>query len=172
VSHSSGRHAPSFGINFIHEPVLSGALSGTADTVLAYPEDPSFYTANPSEFFFSPGCVDQPDPASGISCTPIPAGDGTFSQSVRRLGLYAQDSWRVTRHLTVNYGLRYDTTFGLFAGSGRSQLQNRTIIAGRWRRDWGSHTHRVRRGATCFARESVCITETWRKTGGWEHFSP
>jgi hypothetical protein len=124
VSHSSGRHAPSFGINFIHEPVLSGALSGTADTVLAYPEDPSFYAANPSEFFFSPGCVEQPDPASGISCTPIPAGDGTFSQSVRRLGLYAQDSWRVTRHLTVNYGLRYDTTFGLFNGSGRSQLQN------------------------------------------------
>jgi TonB dependent receptor len=124
VSHSSGRHAPSFGINFVHEPVLSGALSGTADTVLAYPEDPSFYAANPSEFFFSAGCVDQPDPASGITCTPIPAGDGTFSQSVRRLGLYAQDSWRVTRHLTVNYGLRYDTTFGLFNGSGRSQLQN------------------------------------------------
>jgi hypothetical protein len=124
VSHSAGRHAPSFGINFIHEPVLSGALSGTADTVLAYPQDPSFYAANPSEFFFSPGCVNQPDPASGITCTAIPAGDGTFSQSVRRLGLYAQDSWRVTRHLTVNYGLRYDTTFGLFNGSGRSQLQN------------------------------------------------
>ncbi len=124
VSHSSGRHAPSFGINFIHEPVLSGALSGTADTVLAYPEDPSFYAANPSEFFFSPGCVDQPDLTSGITCAPIPAGDGAFSQSVRRLGLYAQDSWRVTRHLTVNYGLRYDTTFGLFNGSGRSQLQN------------------------------------------------
>jgi hypothetical protein len=124
VSHSSGRHGPSFGINFIHEPVLSGALSGTADTVLAYPQDPSFYAANPSQFFFSPGCVDQPDPASEISCTPIGASDGSFSQNVQRLGLYAQDSWRVTRHLTVNYGLRYDTTFGLFDGSGRNQTQN------------------------------------------------
>jgi Carboxypeptidase regulatory-like domain/TonB dependent receptor len=124
VSHSSGRHATTFGINFIHEPVLSGALSGTTETVLAYPQDPSFYAANPSEFFFSPGCATQPDPASGITCTPIGASDGTFSQNVQRLGLYAQDSWRVTRHLTVNYGLRYDTTFGLFNASGRTQLQN------------------------------------------------
>lgn len=124
VSHSAGRHAPSFGINFIHEPVLSGALSGTAETVLAYPQDPSFYAANPSQFFFSPGCAVQPDPTSGITCTPTPASDGSFSQNVQRLGMYAQDSWRVTRHLTVNYGLRYDTTFGLFRASGRDQTQN------------------------------------------------
>ena len=124
VSHSAGRHAPSFGINFIHEPVLSGALSGTAETVLAYPQDPSFYAANPSEFFFSAGCATQPDPASGITCTAVPASNGSFSQNVQRLGFYAQDSWRVTRHLTVNYGLRYDTTFGLFDASGRTQLQN------------------------------------------------
>ena len=124
VSHSAGRHAPSFGINFIHEPVLSGALSGTAETVLAYPQDPTFYAANPSRFFFSAGCAAQPDPASGISCTAVPASDGSFSQNVQRLGFYAQDSWRATRHLTVNYGLRYDTTFGLFEASGRTQLQN------------------------------------------------
>ncbi len=43
---------------------------------------------------------------------------------MQRLGFYAQDSWRVTKHLTVNYGLRYDTTFGLFEASGRNQLQN------------------------------------------------
>jgi len=124
VSHTAGRHAPSFGINFIHEPVLSGVLSGTAETVLAYPHDPSFYTANPSQFFFRTSCAAQPDPASGINCMAVPASNGSFSQNVQRLGFYAQDSWRVTRHLTVNYGLRYDTTFGLFDGSGRSQLQS------------------------------------------------
>src|ERR1700693_4384416 len=124
VSHSAGRHAPSLGINFIHEPVLSGALSGTAETVLAYPHDPSFYAANPSQFFFSAGCAAQPDPASGISCTAVSASNGSFSQNVQRLGFYAQDSWQVTRQLTVNYGLRYDTTFGLFEASGRSQLEN------------------------------------------------
>ena len=31
-------------------------------------------------------------------------------------------------HLTVNYGLRWDTTFGLFEGSGRSQLENPAFI--------------------------------------------
>lgn len=124
VTHSSGRHAPKFGINFIHEPVLSGALSGTAETLLAYTNNPDFYAANPSQFYFDLNCV---NPPADVMCTPTPAGDGSFSQNVQRLGLYAQDSWRVTSHLTVNYGLRYDTTFGLFTASGRSQAANPAI---------------------------------------------
>jgi hypothetical protein len=124
VTHSSGRHAPKVGISFIHEPVLSGALSGTAETLVTYPHDPEFYAANTGQFFFSPGCVTQPSAASGISCTFTPAKNGSFSQNVQRLGFYAEDSWRVTPRLTVNYGLRYDTTFGLFTASGRSQLDN------------------------------------------------
>jgi Carboxypeptidase regulatory-like domain len=123
VTHASGRHAPRFGISFIHEPVLSGALSGTAEALIIYPNDPDFYAANPSQFYFDPQCATTPaDPA--ISCTFTPVGNGSFSQDVQRLGLYAQDSWRITPHLTVNYGLRYDTTFGLFTASGRSQVQN------------------------------------------------
>jgi Carboxypeptidase regulatory-like domain len=124
VTHSSGRHAPKFGINLIHEPVLSGALSGTAETLITYPNDPSFYAAHPSQFFFSQGCAAQPAATSGIGCTFTPAGNGAFSQNIQRLGLYAEDSWRITPHLTVNYGLRYDTTFGLLTASGRSQLDN------------------------------------------------
>jgi hypothetical protein len=123
VSHASGRHTPKFGINFIHEPVLSGALSGTEEALIQYPNNPSFYAANQSQFYFDPTCL-SPVPDPNIACTATPAGDGTFSQNLQRLGLYAQDSWRVTSHLTVNYGLRYDTTFGLFTGSGRNQLQN------------------------------------------------
>ena len=37
VTHSSGEHAPRVGLSFIHEPVLSGALSGTAETLLRFP---------------------------------------------------------------------------------------------------------------------------------------
>jgi len=49
---------------------------------------------------------------------------GVFSQSVRRLGGYIQDAWRVTPSFTLNLGLRYDTTCGLFVASGRTQDQN------------------------------------------------
>jgi len=47
---------------------------------------------------------------------------------VQRLGLYAEDSWRITPQLTVNYGLRYDRSFGLFSASNRNQLQNPAFV--------------------------------------------
>src|SRR5216683_787017 len=122
VSHTAGRHASRFGINFIHEPVLSGALTATAETVLAYSNDPSFYAAHPSLFYFSSTCA--PPVPAGVTCTASPAGDGSFSQNLQRLGIYAQDSWRITPHLTINYGLRYDSTFGLFIASGHDQSVN------------------------------------------------
>jgi hypothetical protein len=118
VDHATGDHSFKFGVNFIHEPVLSGAFPGNQETLYTFPEDPSFYVANPGQFPI--------DYAAGASTTP--ASDGTFSQSVQRLGLYAQDSWRLSRHLTVNYGLRWQTTFGLFTGSGHSQALNPALV--------------------------------------------
>jgi hypothetical protein len=122
VNYVAGPHAFRFGVNFIHEPVMSGALAATAETLLSYANDPSFYAANPSQFYFSLSCA-APVPAD-VDCAATPAGDGSFSQSVRRLGIYAQDSWRVRPRLTVNYGLRYDTTFDLFIASGHNQSAN------------------------------------------------
>jgi Carboxypeptidase regulatory-like domain/TonB dependent receptor len=126
VSHSSGRHSPRFGVSLIHEPVLSGALTGTAENITTFPQDPNFYAANPNQFAADLNCTGQ----SGLPITPgtvcndFPASDGSFSQNVQRLGFYAQDSWRVSPRLAINYGLRYDTTFGLFIASGRSQSLN------------------------------------------------
>ncbi len=127
LSRATGDHSLKFGVNFIHEPVLGGAFAATAEQFIVYPNNPDVYAADESQFYFVPPsqqCNPPPDPASGISCTFTPAGDGRFSQNVQRLGLYAQDSWRVTHQLTVNYGLRYQTTFGLFTASGRSQAEN------------------------------------------------
>lgn len=124
VSHATGQHNVRFGIDFIHEPVLSGALSGAAETLITYPSDPDFYAVNPSQFYFSSQCTTAPSASSNITCAFTPAGNGSFSQNVQRLGLYAEDFWRVTPHLTIDPGIRYDTTFGLFIASGQSQFEN------------------------------------------------
>ena len=47
VSGSVGRHAPKFGVDFIHEPVLSGAFPGQAETLYVLTQNPTFYLTNP-----------------------------------------------------------------------------------------------------------------------------
>ena len=123
VSGSVGRHAPKFGVDFIHEPVLSGAFPGQAETTYVLTENPTFYLTNPDQLTAELNC--QP-PFDGTNCqtASTPAGYGGFSQNVQRLGLYAMDTWRVTPEVTINYGLRWDTTFGLFQASGVSQQFN------------------------------------------------
>jgi hypothetical protein len=130
VSHTSGRHSPTFGVDFIHEPVLSGALSANAEKLTIFARDPSFYLTNPQQFAVDLACTPTAmlPVTDGTVCRATPAGNGSFSQNVQRLGFYAQDSWHLTPHLTVNYGLRYDTTFGLFDASGVSQLQNPALL--------------------------------------------
>ncbi len=118
VSRSDSKHAIKFGANFIYEPVLSGRLADDAETLVTFDEDPTFYLANPAAF--------TADFAAGSEF--IPSSNGTFSQKVKRLGFYVQDSWRVRPSLTVNLGLRYDTTFGLFRASGRNQDQNPAVV--------------------------------------------
>ncbi len=128
LSHVAGSHALKFGIDFIHEPVLSGAFASTAETLAAYANNPSFYVQNPGVFgTFTPQCINF-TASDGSTCSFTPAGDGTFSQNIQRLAFYGEDSWRVSHHLTVNYGVRYQTTYGLFNGSGRTQLENNAFV--------------------------------------------
>jgi hypothetical protein len=118
IARSGGKHAVKFGVNFIYEPVLSGRLADDAETLAEFPEDPTFYVAKTADF--------TADFAAGSEF--IPANNGTFSQSVKRLGLYVEDSWRIRPSLTLNLGLRYDTTFGFFRASGRNQDQNPAVV--------------------------------------------
>src|SRR3989441_1714036 len=128
LSHVSGSHAPRFGVNFIHEPVLSGKLSNDPETLVQFPQDPSFYVAHPVQF-----SQDLVDNAEQLGCPPSPppasfCPSGNFSQNIQRLGLYAEDSWRILPELTFNYGLRYDTTFGLFRAEGVNQDHNPAFL--------------------------------------------
>jgi hypothetical protein len=128
LSHVWRDHSVRVGVDFIHEPVLSGAFAATAETFSQYVNDPTYYAQNPSVFgTFAPQCAGIAA-TDGSTCSFTPAGDGSFSQNVQRLGLYAEDSWRVTHELTVNYGLRYQATWGLFDGSGRSEAENAAYV--------------------------------------------
>ena len=126
VSRVSGRHAPRFGVSFIHEPVLSGALPGTAESLHIFGLDPADYLADPAQFSEDFNCTALA--SAGTNCQNTPANNGSFSQKVQRLGFYAEDTWRVNEHLTVNYGMRWDTTLGLFMASGQNQLQNPALL--------------------------------------------
>jgi hypothetical protein len=139
LSHVAGGHALKVGVDFIHEPVLGGAFASNAEQLVAYPSNPDCYVNPPGADcggissalpFYSPPasqCNPLPDPASGITCSDA-GGGGSFSQKVQRLALYAEDSWRLSHRLTVNYGLRYQATFGLFESSGRTELENPAYI--------------------------------------------
>src|SRR5215470_12537809 len=126
VSRAAGRHAVRFGVNLIHEPVLRGELTGNRESVFTYPQDPSFYVSNPA--VLGTCTSSNPDPNCPGIDTAGPS-DGSFSQSIRRLGLYAEDSWRVAPSFTLNAGLRYDTTFGLFIASGHDQTANPSLAS-------------------------------------------
>jgi len=141
VTHAAGDHSLKFGVDFIHEPVLSGAFAGTAEQFTTYPANPDCYINPPGPdcggittalpFYYTPPnaqCTPVPDPSSNINCKFTPASDGSFSQNVQRLAFYAEDSWRVSHRLTLNYGLRYQTTWGLMIGSGRSEANNPAYV--------------------------------------------
>ncbi len=130
VTHTTGRHSIRVGVNFIHEPVLSGALPATAENLTVFAMNPTDYLGNPAQFTVDLTCTPSEELAvtDGTSCSSTPAGNGSFTQTVRRLGVYAEDSWRATPRLTINVGLRYDTTFGLFVASGRTQMQNPAFL--------------------------------------------
>ena len=96
ISGSTGRHAPKFGVDFIHEPVLSGAFPGQAETLYVLTQNPTFYLTNPSQLTAELNCLPPFDTPDTCQTTSTPAGNGSFSQNVQRLGLYAMDAWRVT----------------------------------------------------------------------------
>ncbi|HEV2444984.1 MAG TPA: TonB-dependent receptor, partial [Candidatus Sulfopaludibacter sp.] len=130
VTRSSGAHSTSFGVDFIHEPVLSGALPANAEKLTVFAQDPADYLQNPRQFAADLNCAatETLQVTPGTTCTGSPDGNGSFTQSVRRLGIYFQDSWRVNSRFTLNYGLRYDTTFGLFMAEGRPQTSNPALL--------------------------------------------
>jgi len=127
LDHVTGDHSFKFVVNFIHEPVRGGAFPVNEETLPSFPNDPTFYTANPAQFVV--------DYENGAATTP--ETNGSFSQSVQRLAFYAQDSWRLSRHLTLNYGARYDRFASSF--DNEAQLSPRVNLV--WKIDNATTAH-------------------------------
>ena len=126
VSDSPAGPLLKFGVDFIHEPVLSGAFPGTAETLDRFDPGPDLLS-DQSESVHGGVELLRPLRRRQLSDHFHSGGDGSFSQSVQRLGLYAMDAWRVTPELTINYGMRWDTSFGLFQASGVNQALNPAV---------------------------------------------
>ena len=113
VNYAHTSHTFKFGVNFIHEPVLGGTFPSNPETLYQFPLNPTDYIGNPAQF--------TADMQAGASDRTL---GGNFSQNIQRLAFYAQDSWRLSPRLTLNYGLRYSTTYGLFVASGTTQMHS------------------------------------------------
>ncbi len=96
--------------------MLSGAFPGNTETLYTFPQNPTYYLSDPSQF--------TADMQAGASTSNLGGG---FSQDVQRVAFYAQDSWRIKHNFTLNYGLRYSTTDGLFVRRGAASYRIQDI---------------------------------------------
>lgn len=108
-AYTLGKHTLKVGVDFLYEPQVGGFFENNPT-----PEFDFFDTAanllNKSLYpngFSSPGV---------IQSSTATAGDPSFNLSPKMIGFYGQDDWRVSRHLLLNLGLRYDkdiNTYGI-----------------------------------------------------------
>ena len=132
--HSSGRHTVKFGVDFIHEPVLSGALPSNAENLTVFAQDPTDYLGNPQQFAVDLSCA----PTATLPVTPeqpAPARRRATAASRRtcsgwgvRPGFLASDA---ASYLELRPALRHHlrTFHGL-----RTDLNRITPPCSRWRR--------------------------------------
>ena len=104
VSYTRGAHSMKFGFSAVHNGFAFFQLSGSSGT-LSFSGN---YTNNPA----SPSGTGSAfaDFLLGLpgSSTKAALPNGVPYLSYTEYGAFAQDSWRATTRLTVNYGIRYD----------------------------------------------------------------
>jgi hypothetical protein len=111
LSITRGRHNFKLGFDYLKEPTLGGFFEFNPTPSVTFLDDPTTILSNTAKYpqgFSTPGAV------IGMSEA---AGNPYFDLSTQMLGLYFQDDWKISRHLTLNLGLRWDKDFNLVGAS-------------------------------------------------------
>ena len=120
-SKTIGRHTFKGGVDYIYNPVEGGFFEFNSTLEVDFVADPSCILgvgANAN----TAGCGPSSFPngfatAGAVGSMSYSNGDPDFIVPTKQLGFYGQDDWKVTSHLTLNLGLRWDRDFNMLGMS-------------------------------------------------------
>jgi hypothetical protein len=112
ISMIKGDHSLKFGVNYIHTILGGYFYFGTRGYSVTFNTVPTA--------IMSGGGYDRVNLVSALTYSD---GASSHDQTIDQLAFYVQDDWKVSRNLTLNIGLRWDSNIGNLP----AQDQNRTI---------------------------------------------
>jgi len=106
VAYTAGKHALKFGVDFHYNHVTNAAYGNARGSATFLG---GVVSAGPPPAGVPPASSELEDFFAGLPFkTSLEVGNPTLHLHNAAFGLFFQDDWRVTRNLTINYGLRYE----------------------------------------------------------------
>lgn len=125
ITYTRGNHGLKFGVDYLWEPSLGGFFKFNSTLEIDFQDLPSAILANKGglypQGFSTPGAVTGMSISNGDPREDLPGG-------AKMLGLYLQDTWKATKKLTLDLGLRYDRDFNLLGTSIQSQSRTYQLL--------------------------------------------